>query len=69
MMITEEEIKKLARAIWEAEGCPEGRDCEHYFRARRMLEEKERVTLNMERLAWLMTMDKGRARHVQSSAL
>lgn len=36
-MATEEEIKKLAYAIWEEEGRPEGKDKEHYFRARQIL--------------------------------
>ncbi len=42
-MVTEEEIKKLAYYIWEAEGCPEGKHLEHYFCARQMLEEQETV--------------------------
>lgn len=38
-MATEEEIAKLAYAIWEEEGRPEGKDKEHYFRARQILEQ------------------------------
>jgi Protein of unknown function (DUF2934) len=38
---TEEEIKKLAHEIWEQEGRPEGKDVEHYFSAKKQLEEQE----------------------------
>jgi hypothetical protein len=40
-MITDEEIKKLALSIWEEEGRPTGKDVEHYFRAKKILEERE----------------------------
>ncbi len=40
-MVTEEQIKELAHAIWEQEGRPEGKDVEHYYRAKQMLEERE----------------------------
>ena len=40
-MVTEEQIKELALEIWEQEGRPEGKDVEHYFRAKQILEEKE----------------------------
>ncbi|MFX0046161.1 MAG: DUF2934 domain-containing protein [Candidatus Hermodarchaeota archaeon] len=58
-MVTEDEVKKLARVFWEIEGCPEGRDLDHYFRAKRLLEEKERVALNMARLARVMDRSRG----------
>lgn len=29
----EEEIKLIAYRIWEEEGCIDGHDCEHWFRA------------------------------------
>ena len=48
-MVTEEEIKKLAHAIWEAEGYPEGKDLDHYFRAKRMLEEREAIQLRINK--------------------
>jgi len=38
-MITEEQIRELAYAIWEQEGRLEGKDQEYYFRAKQMLEE------------------------------
>ena len=40
-MVTEEQIRELAYAIWEQEGRPEGKDLEYYFRAKQMLEEQE----------------------------
>jgi hypothetical protein len=40
-MPTEEQIKELAYQMWEQEGRPEGRDVEHYFAAKQMLEEQE----------------------------
>jgi hypothetical protein len=40
-MITDEDIKKLAFAIWEEEGRPDGKDVEHYLRAKKILEERE----------------------------
>jgi len=55
-MVTEEEIKKLARSIWEAERCPDGKNWEYYFRARQMLEEKERVLINMDKMARMMAV-------------
>ena len=32
-MAREDEIKLIAYSIWEEEGCPGGRDCEHWYRA------------------------------------
>ena len=40
-MATEEEIRELAYSIWQQEGQPEGKDLEHYFRAKKILEDKE----------------------------
>jgi Protein of unknown function (DUF2934) len=37
-MPSEEQIKEMAFAIWEKEGYPEGKDVEHYFRAKQILE-------------------------------
>lgn len=34
-----DEIARVAHAIWEAEGHPEGRDHEHWMRAKRLIEE------------------------------
>ena len=34
-----DEIARVAHAIWEAEGQPEGRDHEHWMRARQLVEE------------------------------
>ena len=41
-MATEEQIKQLAYAIWEQEGRPHGKDTEHYFRAKQIIEQQER---------------------------
>lgn len=40
-MATEEQIKERAYYIWEQEGQPEGKDLEHYLRAKQMLEAEE----------------------------
>ena len=40
-MPTEQEIERLAYSIWEEEGRPDGKDQEHYFRAKQILEQKE----------------------------
>jgi len=40
-VVTEEQIKELAYAIWEQEGRPEGKEVEHHFRAKKILEERE----------------------------
>ena len=40
-MITDDEIKKLAFSFWEEEGRPTGKDVEHYFRAKNILEQRE----------------------------
>ncbi len=42
-MVSEEEVRRLARSIWEAEGCRDGKHLEHYFRARRMLEQRAEI--------------------------
>jgi hypothetical protein len=41
IMVTEEQIRQLAQSIWEHEGRPLGKDLEHYFRAKKILEERE----------------------------
>ena len=40
-MATDEQIRSLAYTIWEQEGYPHGKDVEHYFRAKKILEEQE----------------------------
>ena len=40
-MATKEEIRQLAYAIWEKEGCPRGRADEHWYRAKHFLENQE----------------------------
>ncbi len=41
VVAAEEQIKELAYSLWKQEGCPCGRDREHYFMAKKQLEEKE----------------------------
>ena len=43
-MATEEQIRALAYTIWEQEGHPKGKNEEHYYRAKRILEEKEKTS-------------------------
>ena len=40
-MVAEETIRELAYSLWEKEGRPEGKDTEHYFTAKQMLEQPE----------------------------
>jgi hypothetical protein len=40
MMITQEDIAKRAREIWEKEGRPEGRNLEHWLQAESDLNEQ-----------------------------
>ena len=42
-MVAVEEIKRLARHIWEAESCSIGRSVDQYFRAKRILEQQDRI--------------------------
>jgi hypothetical protein len=44
-MPTEQQIRALAYSIWEQEGHPPGKDVEHYYRARSILEEQEAAKL------------------------
>jgi hypothetical protein len=37
----EEEIRRIAYRLWEEDGCPEGRDVEHYFRAEAIWKERQ----------------------------
>jgi hypothetical protein len=40
-MASHEQIVEIAYFIWQEEGCPHGRDINHYFQAKRLLEERE----------------------------
>jgi hypothetical protein len=46
-MASEEEIRKLAYDMWEKEGRPNGKDWEHYYKAKRILEEREDLIAHM----------------------
>ena len=41
-MVKEDEIRLIAYTIWEQENCPNGKDCEHWFRAEAIWEEKQK---------------------------
>ncbi len=38
----EDEIRLIAYSIWEEEGCPDGKDCEHWMRAEAIWEEDQK---------------------------
>ena len=38
----EDEIRLIAYEIWEEEGCIDGRDCEHWFRAEVVWEQQQK---------------------------
>ncbi|OGO39155.1 MAG: hypothetical protein A2147_02005 [Chloroflexi bacterium RBG_16_57_8] len=44
-MPTEQQIKELAYALWEQEGRPDGKDEEHYYRAREILVDQEKANV------------------------
>jgi hypothetical protein len=41
-MSRKDEIKLIAYSIWEQEGCPNGKDCEHWFRGEVIWEEQQK---------------------------
>jgi hypothetical protein len=41
--VSQEEIARVAHALWLTEGCPEGRDQEHWFRAEEQLKRERRT--------------------------
>lgn len=41
-MAREDEIKLIAYKIWEQEGCVDGRDCEHWYRAETIWERQQK---------------------------
>jgi hypothetical protein len=38
----EDEVRLIAYNIWEEENCPDGRDCEHWFKAEVVWEEQKK---------------------------
>ncbi len=38
----EDEIRLIAYGIWQEEGCLDGRDCEHWFRAEAIWEQQQK---------------------------
>ncbi len=41
-MAREDEIRLIAYHIWEGEGCPNGRDCDHWYMAETVWEEQQK---------------------------
>jgi hypothetical protein len=41
-MAREEEVRLIAYRLWEEEGCPNGRDCDHWLKAEAIWEEASR---------------------------
>ncbi len=39
-MAREDEIRLIAYSIWQEEDCPDGRDCEHWYRAEAIWEQR-----------------------------
>lgn len=44
-MAKEDEIRLIAYNIWEKEGCINGKECEHWFRAEAIWEEQQKPLL------------------------
>ncbi len=40
-MAREDEVRLIAYAIWEEQGCLDGHDCEHWFRAETIWEQQQ----------------------------
>jgi hypothetical protein len=45
-MVTDEKIRNLAYSIWEKEGHPEGKDVEHYLKAKKILDQQEGMQIS-----------------------
>ena len=41
----EDEIKLIAYSLWEEEGCIDGHDCEHWFRAEAVWEQQQKAVV------------------------
>lgn len=61
-MPTNDEIARVAHAIWEAEGRPDGRDHDHWMRARQLIEE------GRAELEYPRTAPKDTPSHVESGS-
>jgi hypothetical protein len=44
-MAKEDEIKVIAYDIWEQQGCPDGHDCEQWFMAEKIWEQRQKAAL------------------------
>ena len=50
-MAREDEVRLIAYNVWEQEGCPNGRDCEHWFMAEAIWEEQQAKAATSKRTA------------------
>jgi len=46
----EDEIKLIAYNIWEEEGCLDGSDCEHWFRAEAIWEQQQKAVVKSTKI-------------------
>lgn len=65
-MATEEQIKKLAHTLWEQESCPDGKDKEHYFRAKEILTNKEKISEENRTVQSVVSMRSPDVKHITS---
>jgi hypothetical protein len=49
-MEREEEIRRIAYQLWEQEGCPQGRDLEHYFKAESIYQQRHGAVISKSQL-------------------
>ena len=49
-MRKEDEVRLIAYSIWEEDGCPNGRDCEHWFRAEVIWDQQQKPSDKKEEL-------------------
>jgi hypothetical protein len=47
-MKKDDEIRLIAYSIWEQEGCLDGRDCAHWFRAEAIWEQRQKPTAKVK---------------------
>ena len=48
-MARQDEIRLIAYHIWEEEGCVEGQDCEHWYRAEAIWEQNQKASARATR--------------------
>ena len=50
-MTREDEIRLIAYNLWEEEGCVNGQDCEHWYRAEVIWEQQQKPAVRSSRTA------------------